>query len=282
MNRKGKRMPRSYKEKTDQIELFQQRLFDLTQDEIAKGRRDEKGRMTCTIRSIAEEIGISPAALSTWRTGKIKGIPQVDYLRKIADHYDVTVEWLSATPGAEKNRNTTLAATGLSSDAIENLISIHELFNSTVTSLLKADLLSQILSGPHFMDLASRFRDLAILADYIEGQMKLLEEASQTDSDAARWYLDEFNIDQFELEVSNLDHGRYGVFEACNGILDSLCKKPVVDTVKRARKIIDQAKTAEEEFILKYEQNIAQGKSSAVIIKPPLSNQSGDALNTHE
>ena len=231
-------MPRSIKAKTDQIELFQQRLYDLTQDEIDAGSRDEKGRMTCTVRSIAKEIGISPSTLSSWRRGKTTGIPQVDYLRKIADHYHVNVDWLAGTPGAERDPNTTLAATGLSAEAIENLISIHNMYDAPSQYLFGYDLLSQILSNPSFKQLVMAYMDLAGLADDIEKQLQFVESVMKSSSDSPIHDLRDFDVEWFIMQVENLEYGRYSILEACNNILDSLCISPVNNMVIRAKEAI--------------------------------------------
>lgn len=243
-------MPRAKKEKTNEIEVFQQRLFDLTQDEIDAGTRDEKGRKTCTLEIIAKKIGVSKASLSTWRQGNIKGIPQVDYLRKIADHYHVNVDWLAGTPGAEKDPDTTLAATGLSADAIERLITIHNTYDDISQNRLGIELLSEILKSPYFEFLVSTFMDLLFMEDEIRASVFEFENASHSRSNSDRTLstvLDD--VDRFELNVRNLKHGRYGMIEDCNKLLDSLCQTPVDDTIKQAEKLINAYYFSESDLL---------------------------------
>ena len=231
------KLPRAKKEKTNEIEVFQQRLFDLTQDEIDAGTRDEKGRKTCTLEKIAEKIGVSKASLSMWRQGDIKGIPQVDYLRKIADHYHVNVDWLAGTPGAEKDPDTTLAATGLSADAIEHLIKIHNMCNSIPQDFLGNDLLSKILYSPYFEHLVLRLVDLLRIENLIGSSAFELENELHSDSDTDTFSIT-IDIDQFESLVNNLNYGRYAMAEDCSRLLDSLCPNPVDVIVKHAVELI--------------------------------------------
>lgn len=242
------------KSKTDVVEKFSQRLDDLLLDKKEKGISMDK---------IAAETGISKSALSKWRKcgDNLKGIPQTDYLRKLADYFQVNVEWLAGTPGAERDQNTTLAATGLSAEAISNLIDINDLLERDIR-LSEKDVLSRILGSEAFMKLVFTLKDLLILADTIESTTQLLEEAFSSDTERAADFLDSFDDEAFKMRVDNLTHGRYAVVGSCSKMLDGLCKRPVDEIVDQARTYIDLISIADARATLIEMGKLSEGRNS--------------------
>ena len=209
-------MPRTKKEKSDIIDTFAQRLSDLILDKAEIGGRDENGHKVYSLEKIAEQTSISKGALSKWQRGRIKELPRIDYLRRLADFFGVTVEWLAGTPGAVKDQNTTLAQTGLTASALESLISAEKKYPG---------LASDVISSKNFIELLYTFNYLKNMADLLE---------SLIDDDGSIIDADTISLSDFS---ETFRYQRYAVMEVSLSLLDEL----VHDTqlLKRAEKALD-------------------------------------------
>lgn len=209
-------MGRKIKQKDTVEEIFSSRLNDLILDWKEKG---------ISLSRIAEATEISKAALSQWRNSdKIKGIPKVDYLRKLASYFGVTVEWLAGTPGAVRTPDETLAATGLSAAALSNLIEINKMCQAA--SHVSEDILSTILASENFTALIRAMIDLTFLADDLEEQVTIARAMQGKAEEPA------VNLDYLENSIKALRFGRYSVVEPCNAILDELRPATIEDVLK--------------------------------------------------
>lgn len=83
----------------------------------------EMGKKGCTATEIAALLGITKQSVSNYTSGK--SIPPIDKLHKLADYFEVTLDWLLCRPGAKRAVNTDVAYicqyTGLSETAIANV-----------------------------------------------------------------------------------------------------------------------------------------------------------------
>ena len=81
-----------------------------------------------TITALARELGITRQAVSQYADGT--GQPNADKLKRIADYFNVSTDWLLGRAGGVKSLNADISAvgkyTGLSEAAIEFLHSIRE------------------------------------------------------------------------------------------------------------------------------------------------------------
>ena len=81
-----------------------------------------------TITALARELGITRQAVSQYADGT--GQPNADKLKRIADYFNVSTDWLLGRAGGVKSLDADVSAvgqyTGLSEDAIEFLHSIRE------------------------------------------------------------------------------------------------------------------------------------------------------------
>ena len=193
-------MPRSKKEKTPDVVLFQRHLFDITQDKIDSDRAAKK---KTTLETIAKEIGVSTSALSKWRQGSITGIPNTDYLNRIAKYFNVNVDWLCGIDPANRDSDTNLAASRLTDKALQSLISIEKDYPS---------ISSQVISSAHFYDLIRTFWDLTELAgivDYMTEEIKSNSARAETE-------------DHIDDLIRSLKYERYAFAEICVKILNDI------------------------------------------------------------
>ncbi len=99
--------------------------------EFAERFLSEMGRKGCTATEIAALLGITKQSVSNYTSGK--SIPPIDKLHKLADYFDVTLDWLLCRPGAKRAADTDIAYicqyTGLSETAITN---VHNNRNSPI------------------------------------------------------------------------------------------------------------------------------------------------------
>ena len=90
--------------------------------EFAERFLSEMGRKGCTATEIASLLGITKQSVSNYTSGK--SIPPIDKLHKLADYFEVTLDWLLCRPGAKRAVDTDIAYicqyTGLSETAIAN------------------------------------------------------------------------------------------------------------------------------------------------------------------
>ena len=81
-----------------------------------------------TITALARELGITRQAVSQYADGT--GQPNADKLKRIADYFDVSTDWLLGRAGGVKSLNADVLSagkyTGLSESAIKYLHSIHD------------------------------------------------------------------------------------------------------------------------------------------------------------
>ena len=91
--------------------------------EFAKRFLSEMGRKGCTATEIAALLGITKQSVSNYTSGK--AIPPIDKLHKLADYFDVTLDWLLCRPGAKRAANADIDFfcnyTGLSEENIKHL-----------------------------------------------------------------------------------------------------------------------------------------------------------------
>ena len=83
----------------------------------------EMGKKGCTATEIATLLGITKQSVSNYTSGK--SIPPIDKLHKLADYFEVTLDWLLCRPGAKRAVDTDIAYicqyTGLSEAAVANV-----------------------------------------------------------------------------------------------------------------------------------------------------------------
>ena len=92
--------------------------------EFAERFLSEMGRKGCTATEIASLLGITKQSVSNYTSGK--SIPPIDKLHKLADYFDVTLDWLLCRPGAKRAATTDIdffcRYTGLSE---KNIVDLH-------------------------------------------------------------------------------------------------------------------------------------------------------------
>lgn len=210
------------KKNPEQAEMiFSQRLDDLLLDAKENG---------VSLSQIAETTGISKASLSTWRAGnKLKGIPKVDYIRKLAEYFGVTVDWLAGTPGAPRRPDENLAATNLTAAAVKNLIDLNEICQMAAP-VLSDHVLSDIIASVSFTKLIESFIHLAILTADLDANLQILRAGEPVEN---------FPFETFQTMTEALQFGRYAFIQPCSEILDTLCDRPIDATVAEARKFVD-------------------------------------------
>lgn len=80
----------------------------------------EMEKKQCTGTEIAALLGITKQSVSNYTSGK--SIPPIDKLHKLADYFDVTLDWLLCRPGAQRAANADMEYicryTGLSEEAV--------------------------------------------------------------------------------------------------------------------------------------------------------------------
>jgi len=98
-----------------------------------------------TITALARDLGITRQAVSQYADGT--GQPNADKLKRIADYFDVSADWLLGRAGGVKSLNSDIVAvgkyTGLSESAIEFLHSIQG-------QEKQLDVISAIISDDNF------------------------------------------------------------------------------------------------------------------------------------
>ena len=91
--------------------------------EFAERFLSEMGKKGCTATEIAALLGITKQSVSNYTSGK--SIPPIDKLHKLADYFDVTLDWLLCRPGAVRAANADIdfvcRYTGLSEKNITDL-----------------------------------------------------------------------------------------------------------------------------------------------------------------
>lgn len=91
--------------------------------EFAERFLSEMGRKGCTATEIASLLGITKQSVSNYTSGK--SIPPIDKLHKLADYFNVTLDWLLCRPGAKRAADVDIGYicnyTGLSEKAISRL-----------------------------------------------------------------------------------------------------------------------------------------------------------------
>ena len=91
--------------------------------EFAERFLSEMGKKGCTATEIESLLGITKQSVSNYTSGK--SIPPIDKLHKLADYFDVTLDWLLCRPGAKRAADTDVAYicqyTGLSETAVANI-----------------------------------------------------------------------------------------------------------------------------------------------------------------
>ena len=101
-----------------------------------------------TITALAHDLGISRQAVSQYADGT--GQPNADKLKRIADYFDVSTDWLLGRAGSVKALDADATAvgkyTGLSEPAINFLHSIH-------SQNEQMEIISAIISHTIFLDI---------------------------------------------------------------------------------------------------------------------------------
>lgn len=105
--------------------------------EFANRFLSEMGIKGCTATEIAELLGITKQSVSNYTSGK--AIPPIDKLHKLADYFDVTLDWLLCRPGAQRATNADMdyicRYTGLSEVAVLSLHSRLSIVRNHLTKL---------------------------------------------------------------------------------------------------------------------------------------------------
>lgn len=206
------------KVKTSAVDTFSRTLDDLLLDAKENG---------ISMNEIAKATGISKSALSKWRKGEgLKGIPQTDYLRKLADYFQINVEWLIGTEGAERDQNTTLAATSLSAKAIQNLISLPD--SKTASQVIASEGFKRLIETFFTFELrAVQAKDC--IADIMEGHSPDGEVVLLKDKES-----------ELKSLVNTHRFGRYVFTEICTDILKEIAPVDPDQVIKEASALFER------------------------------------------
>lgn len=102
------------------LKIFSDRISDLITDSDKP------------LREISKETTIPASSLSGYQNGKAE--PQLSAIIKLANYFNVSVDWLLGRPGSIRSVNSDIQAaakyTGLSQEALEVLMAINDGFES--------------------------------------------------------------------------------------------------------------------------------------------------------
>lgn len=146
-------------------------------------------------RITSEKLGVSSAIVGFWRNGRTR--PSYEALLKIADVYDVTVDWILGRPGAVKTRESGIeeicSETGLSEKAVKNLK--RNPFNVT---------LSRIMENPCLFDYLEAMEKLSVSICDLDMDLEKFSEEKRSGKDpllcemAVREDIDQIRMQRYE------------------------------------------------------------------------------------
>ena len=225
-------MPKATKRKKTEpnVEKFKERL----RNELK--RQNDLG---ITQKAISERAGIGGTTLSNWKSEKNTIMPSVYELSKLANALEVNLEWLAGMT-EEKTPDKTLAATGLSAEAIENLIAIEKI--KKPTSLEKPEPLykvitSQIIQSKYFSQLVENFFYLKNHAEYVSTLTKFVNDGMLFSSPPdPPEVLKDYRHTLYEF-ADQLKYERYAVAETALKMLDDIAS--IEKALKEAETALD-------------------------------------------
>ena len=202
-------------------DIFGKRLFEL---------RESRGESQ---QELADSMGITRQSLSRYELGERTA--NIDLLKKIAEHYDVSADYLLGLTGnttTDTNLQAVCKYTGLSEKAINNLADYTKSALSTKkliafdfetdtdalddTNYYLIDVMNALFES-HFL------RDIIPpLVDYLESYIKNAKESSIRASDFAKWNINQWfirSLDNFvafvyDNEKENYKFAKDGDFNA--------------------------------------------------------------------
>jgi len=145
---KGVQMPRKKEPSSvTEKEVFPTRLRELMRERGA------------TQRKLADAVGVRPQTISLYATGQ--SYPDVNGIRKIAEYFEVSADWLlglTNTPTTEPYQRAAFDALGINYKAIRYLMVLNEIEKEKPqksSGMARHTLLSNLLSEPMFDSMLS-------------------------------------------------------------------------------------------------------------------------------
>ncbi len=182
-------MPKTEKRQMSEpaVETFKERLSNELQRKKALG---------ITQKDLAIIAGIAQNTISTWKNEKNTVMPSIFELSKLAKVLGVNVEYLAGMT-TERDPNTTLEATGLSTQALQNLIEAEQKYPNVS---------SRIIASKHFFDLIEYFFFLWNHADFVAYLTKCSKDPDMPSrrKDLYRKY-DELRFEKYAVTEAALD-----------------------------------------------------------------------------
>ncbi len=182
-------MPKSEKRQISEptVEAFKERLCNELQ------RKKDLG---IDQKQIALEAGIGQTTLCNWKNPKNSVMPSVFELNKLSKSLGVNLEYLAGM-SSERDPDTTLEATGLSTQALQNLIEAERKYPHVS---------SWIIASKHFLDLIEYFFFLENHADFVAYLTKCSKDSDMPSSrkDLYRKY-DELRFEKYAVTEAALD-----------------------------------------------------------------------------
>ena len=215
-------MPKATKRKKTEpnVVIFKERL----RTELK--RQNDLG---ITQKAISENAEIGETTLSNWKSEKNTIMPSVYELSKLAAALEVNLEWLAGMT-EEKTPDKTLAETGLTSEAIENLILIRHDDSS--------GMLSDVIESTHFYDFVKSLWEILELCNYVSDVSFSINDAGLHPGERMRLY------NMLPDLIRSLKYGRYELTEHTFAIMNEII--PVSDTLEDAYKFIAQYESSLE------------------------------------
>ena len=184
---------------------------------------DEYKDRDITQDQLAGKTDISPSTLSGWKNPSNEKMPAIPELARFCKHVGVSFEWLIGMPGAERDPNTTLAATGLDDRAISNLI---------IAERLYPGFSAKMFESKYIVDLIKAFQKVYALTAFVNGLCDKVEEYSTPDTIGAIVG----DADTLEEYSKQLNWSRYMIFESCIALLNDISQTNIV--LERAEKVL--------------------------------------------
>lgn len=113
-----------------------------------------------SMQKLANAIGIDRHAYSNWETGKIKTAPDLENIIRLADYYNVSVDYLLGRSDfiAPENEYINIE-TGLTDEAIAGLHTIQLLDETSTDNIPLMDLLNFMLRTDYMTNMLKRLRN---------------------------------------------------------------------------------------------------------------------------
>ncbi len=202
------------------VDLFKKRINSIfDKDENPNGPRQ---------KDICQEIGMAESTLSNYKNPANANMPELYQLCKLALALNLSLDYMVGL-SEQPNKDTTLAATGLTSEALEQLISIEK------TKPLYKGMTSQIIKSDYFSKLVENFFYLKNHAEYVSTLTKFVNDGilffSPPDPPEV---MKDFRHTLYEF-ADQLKYERYAVAETALKMLDD---------VVNIEKVLKEAETA--------------------------------------